>query len=56
MAALLAQQGFLATREFLTAADGGLYSTYTNGGRPESATAELGERWELEQIALRPWP
>ncbi|UCF76615.1 MAG: MmgE/PrpD family protein [Betaproteobacteria bacterium] len=56
MAALLAQQGFLATREFLTAPDGGLYSTYTNGGRPEAATADLGKRWELEQIALRPWP
>jgi len=56
MAALLAQQGFLATREFLTAPDGGLYSTYTNGGRPEAATADLGKRWELEQTALRPWP
>lgn len=56
MAALLAQQGFLATREFLTAPDGGLYSTYTNGGRPEAATFDLGRRWELEQIALRPWP
>jgi 2-methylcitrate dehydratase PrpD len=56
MAALLAQQGFLATREFLTTPDGGLYSTYTNGGRPEAATADLGKRWELEQIALRPWP
>jgi len=56
MAALLAQQGFVATREFLTAPDGGLYSTYTNGGRPGDATIGLGERWELEQIALRPWP
>jgi 2-methylcitrate dehydratase PrpD len=56
MAALLAQQGFVATREFLTAPDGGLYSTYTNGGRPGDATSGLGERWELEQIALRPWP
>jgi 2-methylcitrate dehydratase PrpD len=56
MAALLAQQGFVATREFLTAPDGGLYSTYTNGGRPEDATSGLGQRWELERIALRPWP
>ena len=56
MAALLAQQGFLATREFLTAPDGGLYSTYTNGGNPEVAISDLGKRWELEQIALRPWP
>ena len=56
MAALLAQQKFVATREFLTAHDGGLYRTYTNGGRPEAVTADLGRRWELEQIALRPWP
>lgn len=56
MAALLSQQGFTATREFLTAADGGLYNTYTHGGRPEAAVAELGQRWELEQIALRLWP
>ena len=56
MAALLAQQKFLATREFLTARDGGLYTTYSNGGRPEAVTDGLGKRWELEQIALRLWP
>jgi 2-methylcitrate dehydratase PrpD len=56
MAALLAEQDFVATQEFLTAPDGGLYSTYTNGGKPDLATERLGERWELEQIALRLWP
>src|SRR5947207_12205836 len=56
LAALLAEQKFLATREFLTAPDGGLYNVYGNGGRPEAVTAELGQRWELEQIALRLWP
>jgi len=56
MAALLAEQGFVASQEFLTAADGGLYNTYTNGGKPEAVTADLGKRWELEQIALRLWP
>jgi 2-methylcitrate dehydratase PrpD len=56
MAALLAQQGFLATQEFLTAKDGGLYNTYTSGGKPETALEGLGTRWELEQIALRLWP
>lgn len=56
MAALLAEQGFVATKEFLTAKDGGLYNTYSNGGRPEDATADLGARWELERIALRLWP
>src|SRR5713226_7960608 len=56
LAALLAEQNFLATREFLTAPDGGLYNTYSNGGRPEAAVADLGKRWELEEIALRLWP
>jgi 2-methylcitrate dehydratase PrpD len=56
MAALLAEQKFRATREFLTAKDGGLYNAYVDGGKPELATAELGKRWELMQIALRPWP
>src|SRR6266852_3074213 len=56
MAALLAEQNFLATGEFLTARDGGLYNSYSNGGRPEAAVADLGKRWELEEIALRLWP
>ena len=56
MAALLAEQGFVATGEFLTAPDGGLYNTYAEGGRPEAALAGLGARWELSRIALRLWP
>ena len=37
--------------------DGGLYNTYANGGKPETvAIGDLGQRWELEQIALRLWP
>jgi 2-methylcitrate dehydratase PrpD len=56
LAALLAQQNFVATHEFLTAPDGGLYNTYSNGGKPQLATADLGKRFELEQIALRLWP
>jgi 2-methylcitrate dehydratase PrpD len=56
MAALLAEQNFLATREFLTAKDGGLYNSYADGGKPEAVTADLGQRWEFEQIALRLWP
>jgi len=56
IAALLAEQEFVATREFLTAKDGGLFNAYANGGKPELATADLGTRWELEQIALRLWP
>jgi 2-methylcitrate dehydratase PrpD len=56
LAALLAEQKFVATHEFLTAKDGGLYNTYAEGGKAELATADLGRRWELEQIALRLWP
>jgi len=56
MAALLAEQKFVATREFLTAKDGGLYNAYVNGGRPDAVTADLGKRFELEEIALRLWP
>ena len=56
MAALLAEQQFVATREFLTAKDGGLFNTYANGGKLELAIGDLGKRWELEQIALRLWP
>ncbi len=56
MAALLAEQDFVATREFLTAPDGGLYNTYAEGGRIDLAIGDLGERWELQQIALRLWP
>jgi 2-methylcitrate dehydratase PrpD len=56
MAALLAEQKFVATHEFLTAKDGGLFNTYADGGRLELAIGDLGKRWELEQIALRLWP
>ncbi len=56
LAALLARQNFVATQEFLSAADGGLYKTYAGGGKPEAAIADLGDRFELERIALRLWP
>jgi 2-methylcitrate dehydratase PrpD len=56
MAALLAEQGFVATREFLTAPDGGFYPTYCGGSARDEATSALGSHWEMEQIALRPWP
>ena len=56
MAALLAEQDFVASREFLTAADGGLYNTYAEGGLPDAVTGDLGARWELQRIALRLWP
>jgi len=56
MAALLAETKFVATRAFLTAPDGGLFNTYAEGGRLDLALDDLGTRWELEQLSLRPWP
>lgn len=56
MAALLAEQDFVANKEFLTTDDGGLYNTYADGGLPDLAIGDLGDRWELQQIALRLWP
>ena len=56
MAALLAEQDFVATKEFLTTRDGGLYNTYADGGLPELVIGDLGRRWELQRIALRLWP
>ena len=56
MAGLLAEQGFVATTEILTASDGGLLNTYSGGGRPELIVADLGAHWEFQQISLRLWP
>jgi len=56
LAALLAEQGFPSSSEILAHKDGGLFNAYSDGGNPEAVTAGLGERWELEAIALRLWP
>jgi 2-methylcitrate dehydratase PrpD len=56
IAALLAAEDFESAPEVLANPDGGIFHAYAEGGRPEEVTRELGERWELEQIALRLWP
>ena len=56
LAATLAETGFEAGADVLTAEDGGLYGTYSDGGKPEVALEGLGDRWELERLSLRPWP
>jgi len=56
MAGLLAETGFLASKEILAHQDGGIYNTYSDGGKPELVTASLGTQWQLEQISLRLWP
>lgn len=56
MAGLLAEQGFLASREILAHRDGGIFSSYSDGGNPGAVVADLGRCWTLEQISLRLWP
>jgi 2-methylcitrate dehydratase PrpD len=56
LAAQLAEQKFEASKDILTAADGGLYNTYSDGGNPSVALQQLGEQWEIENLSLRPWP
>ena len=56
MAGLLAEQGFLASKEILVHKDGGIYNAYSDGGNPASVVADLGQQWMLEQISLRLWP
>lgn len=56
LAARLAEHGFVAGEEVLVHPDGGLLGTYSDGGDPGAVTADLGQRWELERISVRPWP
>jgi 2-methylcitrate dehydratase PrpD len=56
MAAVLANQGFASAPEFLTATDGGLYSSYCDGGDPSAVLRGLGDDFALEEISFRRWP
>jgi 2-methylcitrate dehydratase PrpD len=56
LSAKLAASGMPAAPEILTNPVGGLYWTHSDGGDPDAVTSGLGERWELEQCSLRPWP
>lgn len=55
-AALFAADGLGGSEGAVTHHDGGLLTTYADGGRPDLVLDRLGERWELEQISLRRWP
>jgi 2-methylcitrate dehydratase PrpD len=55
-AALLAEQDFQASADVIGNPDGGLLTAYSGGGNVEAGLAELGHRWQLEQISLRLWP
>lgn len=56
LAGMLASRSFTASDDSLTAPDGGLFSSYSDGGDPNAMLLDLGERWELENISLRPSP
>ena len=56
MAGRLAATGFLSSAEIFTHPDGGVLNVYSDGGKPEALASDLGDHWELEEIALRPWP
>jgi 2-methylcitrate dehydratase PrpD len=56
LAGNLAATGFSAADDILANPDGGLLHAYSDGGEPAAITADLGRRWELERISLRPWP
>lgn len=56
LSADLAAQGFGAPTDVLTAADGGMLDTFSNGGKPDKVTRELGFDWELTGITTRLWP
>ena len=56
LAGRLAATGFLSSSEIFTHPDGGVLNVYSDGGNPEALATDLGDHWELEEIALRPWP
>jgi 2-methylcitrate dehydratase PrpD len=56
LAGTLAGHGFTSAPDILTKPVGGLLVNYSDGGDPEAIVAGLGERWELMNISLRPWP
>lgn len=56
LAGLLAEQDFISSAEILTHPDGGIFAAYSDGGKPQAVVADLGKRFELEQISLRLWP
>ncbi len=56
LSARMAEHGFVGGQQFLTAPDGGIFNTHSNGGIPEATVADLGAHWELEEVAIRLWP
>src|SRR5688500_4622520 len=55
LAGLLAEQGFPAGPEILTAEHGGLFHLYSDCGDAGALLAGLGDSWQLETISVRLW-
>lgn len=53
---LLEEEGFEGPSAVLTAQDGGMYGTFSNGGLPELAVERLGDDWKLMEVTVRLWP
>jgi 2-methylcitrate dehydratase PrpD len=56
LAGQLAKTDFVASAEILGNPDGGIFTAYSNGGKPEAITDGLGKSFEFEKISLRLWP
>lgn len=56
ISAVLAREGIAASSDAIAHPEGGLVHAYSDGGDPDAVLADLGERWELMNVSLRPWP
>jgi 2-methylcitrate dehydratase PrpD len=56
LAAMLAEQGFVAPRDFLDNPQGGLFPLYCGDAKKSLAAAKLGESWAMGEVGLRLWP
>lgn len=55
MGALLAAEGFRASRTIFTAERGGLFNIFASGGEPQVLLADIGKTWEIERFSFRRW-
>jgi 2-methylcitrate dehydratase PrpD len=56
IAASMAREGFVGTAQALEGARAGFLNAYSPNPRPAEVVADLGERWETMQIAVKPYP
>jgi 2-methylcitrate dehydratase PrpD len=56
LAGLLAKEDFASSSDILGHPDGGIFAAYSDGGKADRVSSELGTRYEFEQISLRLWP